>query len=750
MRNNKNTIFLLISLTMLLSPIFMIPSVFSAEIQVTDAPKSSQMLSNPIRVAIYNEPNVTQPAYSSYSTLTNNYSALIPLLSTAGFSFSELTTQDIYEHKLMTADYDVFIMADNLPKVNISNYVKEFWLGGGGLLSFDSALPYLFWERILVPESVDEGWGTYYAYSSATNNHNITLRHPITQNNQVGDIFETIGASINYMYWTAMQATTYGSDMIRLAIQEGSLDHATIVALDPPDKGGKIVHLPGRTAELNAEMEDIFIEAVIWACPRPKGRILFDLAHQPYYGIDSWDESADFPSRFETLRNNLVNRSYTIDKLHSGTSSNLTQSILAPYDLLIITSPYINFTSSEVSAVTNWINIGGNLLILGNRWQLAGTFGDRAANINYLLSSFDLKINTSDIGGSVVNYYNEHPTVEGCTQLDCSYSDPGLITYEGSAIPIWGNDANHIIIGAQEYGKGRVILSADLFFLRESYISNQNNLQYAINMINWLTASKAKVLIVIGDHFNPDPNDNVYRGPVARALNDLRINFYLTFTCSYFNLSLVNNDWDLVIVDEVVNIGYIDNYASDIINYMDNGGHLIIWSYRQQNASPLWDYLGYTYEGTTLSTPPVVYIWDTDHPIFNTPAQYGANNVTTSLNPFGTDFVNVTLHNNATGIAGLTSTSSVDSNAIILGVNGRAISNTFGLSEYYDDTDDSTYPDGLEIWTNEIAFMWAQIYPEAITPTPGIPGYDIFIVFGSIFLTMGLIAINTIRKKRIL
>ena len=489
MRNNKNTIFLLISLTMLLSPIFMIPSVFSAEIQGTDAPKSSQMLSNPIRVAIYNEPNVTQPAYSSYSTLTNNYSALIPLLSTAGFSFSELTTQDIYEHKLMTADYDVFIMADNLPKVNISNYVKEFWLGGGGLLSFDSALPYLFWAGILVPESVDEGWSTYYAYSSATNNHNITLRHPITQNNQVGDIFETIGASINFMYWTAMQATTYGSDMIRLAIQEGSPDHATIVALDPPDKGGKIVHLPGRTAELNAEMEDIFIEAVIWACPRPKGRIVFDLSHHPYYGMDTWDDAVTSISYYGIWRNTLVSRGYTVDKLYPSASGNITTNSLLPYDMLFICLPEYNFTSNEVTAVTQWVNDGGGLIAIGEH----SGFADENNNINYLYGSYDLQM-VSVTGTSGATYFVEHPTTEACTEI--SVAIPGTINYTGDAFPIWGHDATEIFVAGQEYGNGRVLLVSDIAPFRDATIISVDNLQYAINTANWLTASEAEVLLL--------------------------------------------------------------------------------------------------------------------------------------------------------------------------------------------------------------------------------------------------------------
>jgi len=85
MRINKNTIFLVISFTMLLSPIFMIPSVHSAEIPEIDGLKSSQMLSNPIRIAIYDDANTTVPSYATSVTLTNNYSNIQTALLAAGY-----------------------------------------------------------------------------------------------------------------------------------------------------------------------------------------------------------------------------------------------------------------------------------------------------------------------------------------------------------------------------------------------------------------------------------------------------------------------------------------------------------------------------------------------------------------------------------------------------------------------------------------------------------------------------------------
>jgi len=687
-------------------------------------PKTSQFIPRTIRVAIYNEPNFSIPSYG-VGMGNNNLTDTITILTNAGYQVTNLTTQEIYDHKLKTADYDIFVMADNLPKTNITNYVKEYWLGGGGLLSFDTAICFLGYAGILPPESVgDNGYLTYWGYISGTNE--IYQRHPVSKHYSNGDLFSTIGTRGTFD-WAVLQTTSIASDLVRIATIDGNPNDVTVLGFDPSNGGGRVVQMPFTNGLISSNMADLVSDAIEWLCPRPKGRILFDLSHMNGFGVDPWDNAyVGYTTKFSLMRDNLVNRSYTFDKLYPSTLGNLTTNNLAPYDLLIINLPDTNFTASEVASVTNWISNGGGLLALGDEYTYDGS-----TNLNYLLSSTGLSI--IDVGPhATLTTSFEHPTEEGCTSLTMGGGDE--VNYTGNAFPLWGNSPTEICIAGEEYGNGRIILTGDML-LSDDRIGSTDNLQFSINAVNWLTTSQAKVLALIIDHGNPDPNDNVYKGPVATALNDLGINFCLTFTSPYFNLSLANNNWDLVIVDQNYGggiYGYIEDYASELISYMDNGGLIVIRSYRQQFPSPLWDYLGYTYEGTTLSVPPIVHIWNTSHRIFTTPVPYGADNITTSLNAFGTDFVNVTLHNNATGIAGLTETSTVDSNAIILGVNGRAISNTFGITEYYDDTDDSTYPDAIEIWENEIAFMVNQSLSVQInsplasdTFSTGAPSYNI-------------------------
>ena len=176
-KTNKKNLIILLTFAILLSACFFPLTVKanSIDLRTSDLrPKSSQIIPRTARVAIYNEPNVTQPGYTSGNVFTNNYTGLKTLLEGEGYQVSELTCNDIYDHKLLTADYDVFIMVDNVPRENITNHVKEFWLGGGSVLGFDSALAYLCYAGIIIPESEgDDGRLTYWYYVGTTL-HNIS------------------------------------------------------------------------------------------------------------------------------------------------------------------------------------------------------------------------------------------------------------------------------------------------------------------------------------------------------------------------------------------------------------------------------------------------------------------------------------------------------------------------------------------------------------------------------------------------
>ncbi|MFX1280959.1 MAG: DUF4350 domain-containing protein, partial [Promethearchaeota archaeon] len=709
----KISFFLIIFISLLTLQFIFIPKTNSEKSVITNL-NNSQIQVKSLRIAIYNEPNVTETTYAAGGTYTNDYSAVMGYLQTEGHKVTELTQSDILNHDLMTADYDIFIMVDNLPRENILKQVKEFWLGGGSLLSFDSALPYLMYEGILIPESEgDHGWGTYFTYQSGTSN-NISNRHPITKNYGVGEKFSSAGTFMCQIFWDILITTSAGADTIKLANRDTVNNYATAVARDPIGKGGRIVHLPGLGNAIGTNMGYMISEAVQWLCPKPKGRILFDLSHYPYYGIDFWDlPYSDYAPRYEILRDNLVSRSYLIDKLYPSTTGNLTSSNLAPYDILFIALSNVNFTVAEISTVTNWVKKGGNLLVTGETTGI----NEYNLRVNDLLANFDLRMNTMSSGSGSAIYQVTHPTLEGCSQI--SVSAPGKIVYEGEAFPIWGADADNIFVAGQEYGEGRVILISDLAPFRDSTIMSDDNLQYAINLMNWFVGWGSGILLYTDEPYSV----NYYHTPVVNALNELKLPFYLTFTWSYFNLSLNLKDWKLVIID---NPWYFDtSYFDDIVEYLEDDGRLIMSSYYATVSHQLWAEMGIANAASLPDSVPL-HIWDDSHDIFNTPLDFGLTQYTPVID-YGTEGNLLTVFPNATALAGYTVSETADNALIVLRNDKKTLYNGYLIDQFTSDTDDSTYPDNFELWLNEIAYMWKF----TASSKGGIPGYDFYIVIGS-------------------
>ncbi|MBE0527197.1 MAG: hypothetical protein IH631_09660, partial [Candidatus Thorarchaeota archaeon] len=141
-----------------------------------------------IRVALYDEPNITQTSYSYSGLWTTNVTEIEILLVNAGFAVTRLTASEIDGNDtLRTALFDVFVMVDNTPRESITDEVLNFWRGGGGILSFDGAISFLCYFGVMVPNSVgDHGHGSYWTYQWSTN-HTVASRHPVVGEVMIGN-----------------------------------------------------------------------------------------------------------------------------------------------------------------------------------------------------------------------------------------------------------------------------------------------------------------------------------------------------------------------------------------------------------------------------------------------------------------------------------------------------------------------------------------------------------------------------------
>ncbi|MBN2230863.1 MAG: hypothetical protein JW779_14845 [Candidatus Thorarchaeota archaeon] len=648
-----------------------------------------------IRVALYDETNTTTPSYSYSGSWTTNVTLIESLLVNAGFEVKRLTAADIDgTNVLRTAFFDVFVMVDNNPRESITREVLDFWRGGGGILGFDGVASFLCYFGVMVPAMLNNhGYGVKWTYQSSMN-HTVATRHPISQQSMIGDKF-TDNSDWATFDWSSLQSYDY-SDEYRMITTTDSGDNWVSTLARDTLTGGRVVHTFGDCNPISEGHDQMIIDAIDWLCPRPKARLVFDYSHRPYFGIDKGDPDLgyDADDRYAYFRDLLVERSYTVDKLFKSPDGNLTTENLAPYDVLLINTPYWNFTAAEVAAVTSWVAEGGGLILLGE----VASFSVENTNINYLLSGFDMWLTTTNyvVSPFTTTANTEHPTME--TAPDTYYSSGVYVNVTGDAYPLWYH-GSYIVNAAQEYGRGRVFLAGDINFIDWFYIVSASNREYAINLVNWLSSGPAPVLL----YTDEGSSSSYYRGPVATALNELGIDYYLTFQEKYLNLSLHLQDWYLVIVDNPWYAVY--SHHSSFREYIASGGRFLMSSYLVDvfPTDPLWAMLGFEYVADVPDDIPL-YIWDVDAPVFNRPHDYGAANFTPT-DDIGDMGDNLTVFDNATALAGFTDTPQAGNAAIVLRNDGKTLYNAYLIDQFWGDNDDSTYADNYELWLNEIAYM---------------------------------------------
>ncbi|MFW9975100.1 MAG: DUF4350 domain-containing protein, partial [Candidatus Thorarchaeota archaeon] len=638
---------ILISLIFLAS-LLMVPSIFiSMNVDATpvDFVIPSQGGEHTARVAIYNEDNTTTPVDASVSfALTNNVDELQSLLEDAGHEVTLLTTQDILNHELMTADYDVFVLVNNLPKESIAHLVYEYWLGGGGILSFNFAFSYLAYQAIVWPELTWDGYGIMWGNLSF-DVQRVVARHPAMKDYHINDtVSERASAWVTIAdgVFDGSPVWSYITPLFRNVTYS---PYISAFAMDSRYQGGRVVHLPGDGSSIPTTFESIIIDSVEWLVPRPKGRIVFDLSHSPRLSVDEWDAGFatiyDPVSNFGHFRTLAVNHSYTFDKLYPSSSGNLTSGRLAKYDVLVIDYPDLDFSSAERAVVETWVDGGGSLLVLGDR---TGIGGDGVTYLNQLLQNFDMSLGTTDVLDFASMTPGTHVTLESCTALAMGYRN--YLSVIGNATSIWFDGSDSVVAG-EEFGAGRAILSSDQNIFDNGQLSQQSNLQFALNVLNWLSSTGARILVHT-DYLG-------WNDAVCRALRDLGLSYSLFNTRQYLDDFVDSQSWDLLIYNNVnyfpESIIYDELYA-----FVNTGGTLILTSFdvNSHPTHPLWSKMGVEWS-SSLSGQPSMYIWDASHPIFTEPNDHSMYNYTSGT-IFGDDGDAVVYSQGYTALAGTTTT----------------------------------------------------------------------------------------------
>lgn len=175
----------------------------------------------------------------------------------------------------------------------------------------------------------------------------------------------------------------------------------------------------------------------------------------------------------------------------------------------------------------------------------------------------------------------------------------------------------------------------------------------------------------------------------------------------------LGNSYDLIVIDHS-NYGGADVMLDALAGYVENGGRLVIASWRLYESSPLWPLLGYS--NVTNGDVVPIYQWQPSHAVFTFPN--AVPNLTAMTDGGGTDNFPGNALDNAEAVAGITSVPAVDSASIFVNDTGRTVLNAFlmcnAISDQLvpNDIDDDGKPDATELWENEIvSVMQGDVQP---------------------------------------
>jgi hypothetical protein len=234
--------------------------------------------------------------------------------------------------------------------------------------------------------------------------------------------------------------------------------------------------------------------------PARIGAILVDTGHGEYATTSSCS----------ALFNHLAGLGYTATNFN-GT---ITAAALAGYDVLMIGTPRANsgmsFAPTEITAIVDFVNNGGGLLISGDYYN--PPYNDNV-KANSVATNFGITYNQD--GGSPVwpniTAFSSHPVNAGI--VSTGYYGWCTSILSGAAVSI-ADVSGTGCAEAVDYGAGHVLSFHDWNFMSDSYVGDYQNLDWLTNGFDWLSGGGVTFTLDI----SPDP---------------LQSGAYATFTVTY-------------------------------------------------------------------------------------------------------------------------------------------------------------------------------------------------------------------------
>ncbi|MFX1255535.1 MAG: hypothetical protein ACFFCZ_28285, partial [Promethearchaeota archaeon] len=297
----------------------------------------------------------------------------------------------------------------------------------------------------------------------------------------------------------AAAVTTVGDGRVAVVCDMNFMDDST-----NPDADGE-------TTYSDSDNDVFLINNIRWlsAAGLKERIVLFDESHNPFFSVNSG---------YLDFGNYLTLNGYTLQWM-----TTFYASLLETAHVLFICDGTVDYTTSEITAIVDFVAAGGGLFLIGDLSTyhdkidpIANEFGMDYNDTGYLEDSDD-----HDPVGEAYILYNEsnfgaHPIMEGISRIEVDLgtafdsigTGTALVTTDTDGTCSWsdGGLANGLaVFAAQEHELGRVVAVSDVQLVHSGYdadsdgipqLYEHDNILFTLNSFQWLVENRAPVVEV--------------------------------------------------------------------------------------------------------------------------------------------------------------------------------------------------------------------------------------------------------------
>lgn len=235
--------------------------------------------------------------------------------------------------------------------------------------------------------------------------------------------------------------------------------------------------------------------------------VLFDQAHGELFCLQlpSAENEADNLTRLEQILKDELKCEPKKIESHVGEPGSLTREILIEDDgesikfkVLALLSPTVAFDSSEIEAITQFVESGGSLLVAVNYESLRQLQQGSHNSINELMEKFRLKFKQllsyppDTIEDFVPHYLSSE--VNECFFSEPIYLEiltddlPDKLLYPPYVVAKLPRTLDACLVAAEVEGGGRIVAVSDFVIFGDEYLQYGNNEKLVLNIFQWLAA----------------------------------------------------------------------------------------------------------------------------------------------------------------------------------------------------------------------------------------------------------------------